>query len=68
MIVETLHAYAPPELLDRDPAAEAVIDAIKADQLSDGLLESRGSRLGGGSRHSLFPCYSREAQVTCISV
>jgi hypothetical protein len=41
MIVETLHAHAPLELLDRDLAGEAVIGAVKADQLGDDPLEQR---------------------------
>ena len=41
MIFETLHAHAPLELLDRDLAGEAVIGAVKADQLGDDPLEQR---------------------------
>jgi hypothetical protein len=42
--VETLHAHAPLELLDRDLAGEAVIGAVKADQLGDDPLEQRRGR------------------------
>ena len=40
-IVETLHAHAPLELLDRDLAGEAVIGAVEADQPGDDPLEQR---------------------------
>src|ERR1700738_2960064 len=53
-IVETLHACAPLELLDRDFASEAVIGAIKADQPSDDPLEQRRAFGEDGLKNGLF--------------
>src|ERR1700736_937659 len=53
-IVETLHAHAPLELLDRDLAGEAVIGAVEADQPSDDPLEQRRAVGEDGSQNSLL--------------
>src|ERR1700681_4656956 len=53
-IVETLHAHAALELLDRDLAGEAVIGAVKADQPGDDPLEQRRAVGEDGLHNGLF--------------
>src|ERR1700730_14300217 len=53
-IVETLHAHAVLELLDRDLAGKAVIGAVKADQPGDDALQKRHAVGENGLQNGFF--------------